>query len=891
MRKMTGMLTVIALLILGPFTLMAQGEEGEMTREGEVDLRPIVNFPHPGETIMAEEGMRANVTIENLGDIAANGTGYVSLKVKVPSTGDIVFNPFNRKLNFTGGNELGPGENVTVFFSNWTTATKGSYLLEVEIIYLDDNSTNNKVTFTIYVKSSQWPGPIELTWSVDPPRGHTDDLFRYEATYGFNTLPDLLLIEIDRVNYSMIESDPSDIFPDDGKGYYFETYLEVGEHSFRFWVEVGTREMNTTAIRGPWVNITLRNPSVMPVEGYITSDFLFKVRYGSVDNDPPDEIFVEIDELRFNLTRDTPTTSYISANVEFRGSARGDQILRSPMTVYFICRTGGDEYRIGPIIEGGPRMEKTNLTGVVRDQEQTSLEGVLVELTPGVSTTTNASGAYRLSTYFGMEFELRYSLEGYENVFFNDIDLIGAEDHVINPIMTLIPGGALLEGYVTDEEGILLKDVTVSLDNIGIQHWFTTNLTGHYLFEDLPRIEGYTLSVESHIYEDHSISVDLTSEGYKMVNITLEERAMSIYLDPHSGIVPVDQGFILTFPRPVNRSTLAFRISNATEVLFSTLEYDLNDTMVTLDPVDDLLYDMEYRITLDEGVEDMNGTILSWRPLGWTVTARKQAFSGLDIDPSNDEEGVLLDADIHLWFGIGLEMETFEYELSMRGGPGGGVLSNISYEEELEWSDSGRRSVHITIDPDPLEYGTGYLLEIGNGLLDHYGRSVFTQPFSLEFRTEDEPDSDGDGVPDSRDRFPDNLYEWEDTDGDGIGDNADLFPLDRNEWEDTDGDGRGNAGDLDDDNDGMPDSWELEYGLDPLDPADFDQDPDGDGYTNLEEFRADTDPQDKGSHPEDGQSGDRLLLIIIIILIIVGAAAVVVFFLSRKKGPTGLSEE
>ena len=248
MRKMTGMLTVIALLILGPFTLMAQGEEGEMTREGEVDLRPIVNFPHPGETIMAEEGMRANVTIENLGDIAANGTGYVSLKVKVPSTGDIVFNPFNRKLNFTGGNELGPGENMTVFFSNWTTATKGSYLLEVEIIYLDDNSTNNKVTFTIYVKSSQWPGPIEFTWSVDPPRGHTDDLFRYEATYGFNTVPDLLLIEIDRVNHSMIESDPSDIFPDDGKDYYFETYLEVGEHSFRFWVEVGTREMNTTAI-------------------------------------------------------------------------------------------------------------------------------------------------------------------------------------------------------------------------------------------------------------------------------------------------------------------------------------------------------------------------------------------------------------------------------------------------------------------------------------------------------------------------------------------------------------------------------------------------------------------------------------------------------------------
>lgn len=890
MRKMVGILTVIALLLLGPFTLMAQSEEEGMTREGGVDLRPTVNFPAPGETIVAEEGMRANVTVENLGDLAANGTGYVSLKVMVPSTGDVVFSPFNRKLNFTDGNELGPGGNMTIVFSNWTTATKGSFILEVEIVYPDDNSTNNKVSFTIYVKSDLWPGPIDFRWSVDPLRGHTDTMFTYEATYGFNRIPDLIFIQVDGVNHSMIETDPLDQFPDDGKDYYYMTYLELGDHDYRFWVEVGTREFNTTMITGPWVNITLRNPSVIPVAGYITTDFLFKVNYGSVDNDPPDEIFVEIDELRFNLTRDTPTMNYISANVEFRGTARGDRILRSPMNMYFVCRTGDDEYRMGPITKDGPRMEMTNLTGVVRDQDDVPLEGVLVELTPGGSTSTDASGAYRLQTYFGLEFELRYSLEGYENVYFNDIDLIGDDDHVINPWMTLIPGGAILEGYVKDEEGLLLEDVMVTLVNLGFERLFTTNSIGHYLFDDLPRIGGYTLSVESHIYEDHSISLDLTSEGYMMVNITLEERAMSIYLDPHSGIVPVDQRFTLTFPRPINRSSLVFRIMNTTEVLFATREYDQNDTLVTLTPVEHLLYDMEYQITLEEGVEDADGVVVVWKSLSWAVTTRKQVFSGLDTYPSNEEEGVMLEADIHLWFGIGLEMETFEYDISMRGGSVGEVLSNLSYEEELNWSDSGSRRAHITIDPDPLEYGTSYLLEIGNGLLDHYGRKVFAQTFSMEFRTREEPDSDGDGVPDSQDRFPDDPYEWEDTDGDGVGDNADLFPLDRNEWEDTDGDGKGNVADLDDDNDGMPDSWELEHNLDPLDPSDFDQDPDGDGYTNLEEFRAGTDPQDKGSHPEDAQSRDWLLFIIIA-LVLVGAVAVAIFLLSRKNGPSGLSEE
>ncbi len=42
---------------------------------------------------------------------------------------------------------------------------------------------------------------------------------------------------------------------------------------------------------------------------------------------------------------------------------------------------------------------------------------------------------------------------------------------------------------------------------------------------------------------------------------------------------------------------------------------------------------------------------------------------------------------------------------------------------------------------------------------------------------------------------------------------------------------------LDSDNDGMPDYWELTFGLNPHDPADAGQDPDGDGRTNLEEYR------------------------------------------------------
>ena len=59
---------------------------------------------------------------------------------------------------------------------------------------------------------------------------------------------------------------------------------------------------------------------------------------------------------------------------------------------------------------------------------------------------------------------------------------------------------------------------------------------------------------------------------------------------------------------------------------------------------------------------------------------------------------------------------------------------------------------------------------------------------------------------------------------------------------DTDSDGIPDATDTDDDNDGMPDTWEINNGLDSLNASDGALDPDLDGLTNLEEYQ-------RGSHP------------------------------------------
>ena len=118
---------------------------------------------------------------------------------------------------------------------------------------------------------------------------------------------------------------------------------------------------------------------------------------------------------------------------------------------------------------------------------------------------------------------------------------------------------------------------------------------------------------------------------------------------------------------------------------------------------------------------------------------------------------------------------------------------------------------------------------------DGDGTPDVTDAFPLD--SSEDTDTDGDGTGDNADAFPSDPNEDSDTDGDGTGDNADAFPSDPNEDTDTDGDGTGDNVDTDDDGDGTPDESDAF----PLDSTE-DTDTDGDGTGN----NADTDDDNDG---------------------------------------------
>jgi len=276
--------------------------------------------------------------------------------------------------------------------------------------------------------------------------------------------------------------------------------------------------------------------------------------------------------------------------------------------------------------------------------------------------------------------------------------------------------------------------------------------------------------------------------------------------------------------------------------------------------------------------------------------------------PSNDDAGTY-------WVYIsiddgngGTDSTNFTLEVKMDSD-----LDGIPDDEDDDDDNDNVVDVEDDFPLDPTECldtdgdGTGNNADTdddGDGWLDDLERTLGTDPLNNMSVPSDmdgddiadllDNDMDGDGHSNGVDAFPEDPGEWLDSDRDGVGDNSDEYPFD------MDNDGHNDTvdafpmdptrwetpvinntvygtqvkyynrtvynnqtiippmGDLylnDTDGDGMPDSWELLYGLDPEDPSDASLDPDEDGISNLDEYKGGTSPT--SADVEASDAGDE----------------------------------
>ncbi len=172
------------------------------------------------------------------------------------------------------------------------------------------------------------------------------------------------------------------------------------------------------------------------------------------------------------------------------------------------------------------------------------------------------------------------------------------------------------------------------------------------------------------------------------------------------------------------------------------------------------------------------------------------------------------------------------------------ILAKDSTQLEIPGTDKSLSELLELLEAEASQLGTDVVIEEID-LPDTDGDGVPNFQDVFPENPEESADTDGDGVGDNADQLPNNPDETVDTDGDGVGDNSDAFPLDETETLDSDEDGRGDNSDAfildpseqdDTDGDGVGDNSDSF----PFDASET-RDSDGDGIGDVADYAPEDD--------------------------------------------------
>ncbi|UCE36686.1 MAG: putative Ig domain-containing protein [Thermoplasmata archaeon] len=146
--------------------------------------------------------------------------------------------------------------------------------------------------------------PVLSDWGLDPPEGYASTGFNFTVKYtDIDNQTGVVKVNITGSSphagsYEMLEVDPYDTNRTDGKLYYFNyTGFYNGSYKHQFAACDSQTWVNTSELSGPHVMNTppyFRKGKVLPIEGYITTEFKYSVFYFDLDNQAPGNITVNI---------------------------------------------------------------------------------------------------------------------------------------------------------------------------------------------------------------------------------------------------------------------------------------------------------------------------------------------------------------------------------------------------------------------------------------------------------------------------------------------------------------------------------------------------------------------------------------------------------------------
>lgn len=289
--------------------------------------------------------------------------------------------------------------------------------------------------------------------------------------------------------------------------------------------------------------------------------------------------------------------------------------------------------------------------------------------------------------------------------------------------------------------------------------------------------------------------------------------------------------------------------------------YLRNDYNYIWTPTIDLSFGSLYTLVINPSITDIDGNPLDGELIGEPSPYRTVFRTMTDEGAPRIKEWSPQGLDNRIWQRI---IATFDIPIDGNSLEDGSIKVADARGREIRITtptlEAGRDQRMITgILIQPLSPNTLYWVSISPDITSYKGVPM-SSAFNWSFNTGD-PDLSTD------------------TDGDGIPDDLDYFPQDPDETEDTDGDLIGNNQDDDDDDDGMPDWWEEKYDLDPKDPSDALGDLDGDSVTNLDEYLSDTPPD--GS--EDNEWMQYAWIIVVVIAILLALILIGVALFHRTK--------